>query len=653
MKALFAEWNELRSRVTGALRSKALLDVLPHIERFVVDYAAQRKAEGVADFDDILIWARDLVRERIEVRHYFQRRFRCLLIDEFQDTDPIQAEIAMFLASDGQDDKDWRQLEPTPGKLFVVGDPKQSIFRFRRADIGIYDEIKRGKLSDGIRTIVQNFRSVSPVLDWVNQIFNELFVEREGMQPANVPLKPSADGQPGRPPIVVIRDSSGEDRNADEAREREALSVAAVLRDAADAVRRHGSFATRTTTQPCALPRCRDIAILLPTRAGLEHYEDALAAADIPHRHEGSRDYFQRQEIRDFVLVLAAIDDPADRISVIGALRSSAFGCSDEDLVIHRASGGIFDYRVEVESDSEKVGAALALLHSWHRARRGLSIGEWVQRILTESRLVEFALTLPDGAQAAANLLAIADRAREFAAAGGGGPRPFIRWLVEHSEREANEVDTGITEEADDVVRLMTMHGSKGLEYPIVVLANLANRRRNQREPVPDEENGLLHFQVGVNKTTGYYPTPGYEDRWGDEQEAQDAEATRLLYVAATRARDYLIVPDLVPDPDRRTALEALRPLLPDGDGHEIELDGMWLLDAERLDLPEPIEEERAKKVGARAVATARRNREEWREGQAATRDSARRELTMTVASGAGATNARWLPRRPARAPAC
>ena len=185
-------------------------------------------------------------------------------------------------------------------------------------------------------------------------------------------------------------------------------------------------------------------------------------------------------------------------LALIGALRSSAFGCSDDDIVIHKGSGGSWDYRSETESDSERVTEAMGRLRKLHWRRTKLSLPELVQEVLDRSRMVEFALTQPDGPQAAANLLGIVDQARSFTAAGGGGPRAFTRWLAQNAERQAEEVDTDIAEEGDDVIRLLTMHGSKGLEFPIVVLANLATRRSKPGRARAEEEHSRLHFRVGV-----------------------------------------------------------------------------------------------------------------------------------------------------------
>ena len=287
---------------------------------------------------------------------------------------------------------------------------------------------------------------------------------------------------------------------------------------------------------------------------------------------------------------------------------------------------------MDAEGENETVATAYEVLKGLHRKRSKLSLPELVQAILEESRLVEFALTQSDGEQAAANLLAIADQARAFTAAGGGGPRAFTRWLSQNSERQQAEVDADVAEESDDVIRILTMHGAKGLEFPIVVLGTLATAGSNTVEPVPDESGNRLHFYVG-NKDYAY-GTPGHAERWEVEKVAQDAESMRLLYVATTRARDHLVIPQITGKRKSGGLVDAIEGFLPDPDesGHEKEVDGVWLLDAERLD--PPAEQEPPPRRPARSEVTAlRRDRSSWLEQRAELLDSAKAELELTVAS--------------------
>ena len=541
LKDLQQDYRDAHEAAREGLRTDALLSLLPEIERFVDSYEIQRRKAGEPDFDDLLFWARDLLRASKPARDYFRRRYKVVLIDEFQDTDPVQAELAMLLTSDQEPDGDWRGLRPARSRLSVVGDPKQSIYRFRRADIAVYDQVRSNALRGGHEQIATNFRSNPQLLTALNHAFDTILQQQPGVQPGNVRL----DAPPGapaarRPPIsLVLGEVEGK---ADERREQEAFAIAAMLHTA-----HHDAWEIRDRRDHDHWRACRwgDMAVLMPARTGIELYEDALAEAGVPYRHEGSRDFYQRQEVRDLIWVLAAVDDPTDRLALLGALRSSAFAINDEDLVRHRAEAGSLSYRSKAQGPSTAVNEALAELADLHRMRTRFSLAETVRRVVERTRLVEFALTRPDGDQGAANLLAIVDQARLFAAAGGGGLRPFVRHLRNSVEQDQIEIEATVAEDTDDVVRIMTIHGAKGLEYPIVALANLAAENRNHAQPVAREDESFLHFRIGAGSIgrTGHFKTPGYDDAWEQEKHHVGAERQRLLYVAATRARDHLIVP--------------------------------------------------------------------------------------------------------------
>ena len=541
LKALLKDYKAAFTAAQEGLRADALLGLLPEVERFVDDYEEQRRTAGEADFDDLLFWARDLLLKEQPARDYFRRRYRVVLIDEFQDTDPVQAELALLLTSDEQPDGDWRDLRPAPGRLTVVGDPKQSIYRFRRADIAVYDQVRSGALADGHAQITTNFRSNPRMLGALNHVFDRVLVQQPNVQPANVTLdRPPEAEDAKRPPVTLIE---GEiEGSADERRAQEARAIAGLLHTA------HGEgWEIRDRRRNDEWRGCRwgDMAILMPARTGIESYEQALADVAIPYRHEGARDFYERQEVCDLIWVLAAIDDPTDRLALVGALRSSAFAIDDEALVRHRAEAGSLSYRSRTEGPSAAVNEALAELADLHRVRARLSLAETVRRVVERTRLVEFALTRSDGEQGAANLLAIVDQARLFAAAGGGGLRPFIRHLRSSMEQTEIEIEATVAEETDDVVRIMTVHGAKGLEYPIVALANLSGQNPNHAQPVPVEQQRFLHFRVGARSLGrhGHFKTPGYDDAWEQEKQQVEAERLRLLYVAATRAREHLIAP--------------------------------------------------------------------------------------------------------------
>jgi ATP-dependent helicase/nuclease subunit A len=553
--------NEVAATKERLLRN-ALLGLLPEIERFVSDYAEERRRAGRADFDDLLFWARDLLLESEPARRYFRERFKAVLIDEFQDTDPVQAELALLLTSGADPREDWRALTPQPGRLMVVGDPKQSIYRFRRADIAVYDDVNAGALAGRRERIATNFRSNPQLLRALNHVFDQVLAPEQGVQPGNVTLAAPPDGAAAKRAPIVLAEGVFEGR-ADDIRAEEARVLAAMIHTAHT---EHWQIRDRRNHNRWRDCEWGDIAILLPTRTGIENYQQALASAGIPYRHEGSRDFFERDEVRDLIWVLSAIDDPTDRLALVGALRSSAFATSDDELVIHLASAGSLSYRSRQMGASEPVNGALAELQDLHTMRRSVSLAEIARRVVERTRLVEFALTREDGEQGAANLLAIVDSARLFAAAGGGGLRPFIRYLRNSLENEADEIEATVAEETDNVVRIMTMHGAKGLEYPIVALANLGTGPRAAKAPVPREAESFLHFQVGAGTPgrAGHFATPAYDAAWKREKAQIDAERLRVLYVAATRARDHLLIPCVVGKLQAKHLLATLVHALPD-----------------------------------------------------------------------------------------
>ena len=529
------------------LRRNATADLMQWLGGFVDYYEDRRRADGVADFDDLLIWSRNLIRDSAEVRRYFQRIYTCILVDEFQDTDPIQAEMIVRLCEDGAPAENWRQARLRPGSLFVVGDPKQSIYRFRRADITMYDDVKRGVFGEDVREIVQNFRSAEPIIAWVNHAFEQLFDEKAGVQPHYISLQAHPDYVCDRvDALTIVRGAvapakPGGNVAIGDVRRAEAGALASIIAAAVN----DGSWRVRVkgavTHRPAAY---RDIAVLVPKRTELHFYEEAFASADVPYRHEGGRAFFGRQEVRDLIALLRAIDDPSDEIAAVAALRSAAFGCSDEELFLHRGSGGRFDYTRVTPDATGAVADALRRLRALSAMRSDLALPEFVRTVLDATRLVEFAMLQPQGEQIAANLLKLIDQARAFADAQPGGLRGFVRWLKDNIARDTDASDASISEDSDNVVRIVTIHASKGLEFPVVVLANMSGDRTIRTNVIVDRRDRMFHVKLG-NKDHDFQ-TPGYDDAETVDREHALAEEIRLLYVAATRARDRLVVPFFV-----------------------------------------------------------------------------------------------------------
>ncbi len=545
-KKLLKEIKWLLDEAQALVKQAATAQLMQWVVGFVGYYAGRRKADGTADFDDLLLWARDLLRENAEVREYFQSKYRCILVDEFQDTDPLQAEIIVRLCAEHDPGPDWRRATLRPGSLFAVGDPKQSIYRFRRADITMYDDVKQHVFGGAVVAITQNFRSVKPIIEWVNDAFSRLIEETPGVQPAYIGLEHHPAYTHGGTSIVEGEAPKEHNRQALDTRIAEAKAIASLIQREVAA----GAWIVRDTRTGDLRPAAfRDIAILIPTRTDLPVYEEQLSLAGVSYRHEGGRTFFQRQEVRELIAILRALDDPGDQVAVIAALRSPAFACSDEDLFMHKATGR-FDYLVPNREATGVVAESLTALREMSSRRYDRTLPEYVREVIDAFRLVEFAMLQHQGEQAASNILKIIDQARAFSEARrAGGLRGFVRWLKENIARASDETDASITEETDDAVRIVTVHMSKGLEFGVVVFANMSTERYDRMNTIVTRGSagGSFHVRLGPKtskkkRELGFW-TPGYPLAEEVEHDHATAEQLRLLYVAATRARDHLIVP--------------------------------------------------------------------------------------------------------------
>ena len=546
LKVTLKELDETANEEIAQARQSALAPILRALKGFVLAYAEERKRQGKAEFHDLLVWARDLLRDNIEVRDHFRSRFSHLLIDEAQDTDPIQAEIAMFLAEDvpaaaGDRPTDWARITPEVGKLFVVGDPKQSIYRFRRADARQM-ALLRERLGGETVHLVQNFRSQEPIVAWVNCVFSG-WMEGGNDQAEYVDLIhrwEAATDDPFKPRAWSL--GGAMEGNANEIRQAEAEAIAGLLAGIDGKWQVLDAEATSSSGVERYRPaKLSDICILMPKRTGLRILELALDNADIPYRLEGASLIFATQEIRDLVNCLKAIDDPADQVAVVAALRSPAFACSDVELLRFHQSTGSFDYLADHEASNDPVGEALVELRRYHDTRMWTPIADLIDRFIRERRLMEAALDHPRTREQWRRYRFMVERARAFAEAGGNSLRPFLEWVDRQAKENAWVTETPVPEGDEEAVRIMTIHGAKGLEFPVVVLAGLHSDRQLPTDRVLFEREGNK-VEVGIGGQRDRVATPGYEELLDKERGLADDEFVRLMYVAATRARDHLVV---------------------------------------------------------------------------------------------------------------
>ena len=546
--------DEIGKPFQSAVKASPLIPLLHNLRQaFAVDYAAQRKADGVATFDDLLVWARDLLRDNADARAHFRHQYSHILIDEFQDTDPLQAEIAFYLAAAPDAPvgrQDWHTLPLEPGRLFIVGDPKQSIYRFRGADISVVQQVKAGGQLETL-SISENRRSQKPVLDWVNAVFDGrddaggLMQRCPGVQAEYIPLHPNAGiQQDSLGSVQVFGESSP--GSADSIRRRQAVRVANLIAACANPGPHRLNVYDKNagTIRPA---RLRDVCILIRSRTGLNTLTRALGDSNIPYRLEGAAMFFAAQEVRDLLNCLRAIDDPSDEVSAVAALRSPAFACSDSDLLRWRDVGGRWRYSPTPPDTDSPVADGLRTIHDYHEKSRTSGVARLIADFIRDRRLDELDLVenRPREIWRRRQFLVAQARSLEYDSATAPGADPltlpkFLRWAQTREDENARITEIPVPEADDDAVRIMTMHAAKGLEFPIVILTGLAG---DPSDRSGRDKPALFHASDGPAEVkAGDLQTPGYPDLLESEKAHAAEEEIRLAYVAATRARDHLLV---------------------------------------------------------------------------------------------------------------
>lgn len=508
---------------------------------FLQAYDEKKQEQNGLDFTDLLIRTRDLLAHHLEARRYFQDKFDFLLVDEFQDTDPLQAEIVFFLAERTPRAADWTAVELQPGKLFLVGDPQQSIYRFRRADLGIYAQVRQVIERQGeILSLSSNFRSRAPVLAWINETFAREFAAATTDQPSYRVLTAVRQEDTGREVVFlpVPDDLVPVQAGREELRQAEARTVAAFLKQSVV----HPGLAIWGDRKI----RYSDIAILFRTYQAMESYEAALKTVGVPYRVTGGRRYTNRQEIMELRSLLRAIASPADTPALVATLRSSVFGFSDEELAHFVSEGGQLHYLSPQVPPSilsaAHFHAAFALLRDLHARHTQLTPATLLYDIYARTHVLPFFALRPHGTQRVTNLLKLIDIAHTLAGQGYVTLAAFNRFL-DQQDAAALEEEPVTLEDQEETVRLLTIHKAKGLEFPVVILADTTAPQGNRsgRTGILERLSGRLELSVGPHSLT--CTTQGWQKAEAREQERDAAEEQRLRYVAVARARDHLIVP--------------------------------------------------------------------------------------------------------------
>ncbi len=537
-------WTALLQAASGHVLSALIEEAAPILQR----YRDHKRASAQLDFDDLIHAARDLLRDHEAVRQALGQRYAHVLVDEFQDTDPLQAEIFWRLCGDPIDGAlDWKGFRIRPGALFLVGDPKQAIYRFRGADVGAYVEARTAfslQDADGLVSISTNFRSSASILTFVNERFEAIL---------------SADGQPGFAALDPFHDDRGdgvcvtaldiavadEDGKATAEQQRDA-EAEAVSELCARMIGSHPVFDRKTgKDRPC---QPGDIALLAPTGTDLWRYEEALERRGIPVATQAGKGLFRRQELQDLIALTRVLADRRDTLALGALLRGPLVGLSEEDLLdivwsLPRPEDQPERIaRLDLNVDSAGIAHPLARdvierLQTLQRRSNSTTPHDLLSQAVDVFRLRPIILDRHRGQaeRALANVDLYLSLASSYAVR---GLRAFAEAMTAAWTDEARAVE-GRPDAQEEAVALYTMHAAKGLEWPVVIPINTMTGVMAPDSAVTDRETNTFYCKV-----LGVAPA-GYEAAYQAEKEELDRERVRLWYVAATRARERLVLPRL------------------------------------------------------------------------------------------------------------
>lgn len=529
--------SELMAMVAGEL----LTHIVDAMDRLFAEWREYKRSAALLDFDDLLHTARELLAKNDDVRRALGKRYQHVLVDEFQDTDPLQLEILWRLCGDHPNDEDGEALTKVlrPGSLFLVGDPKQAIYRFRGADVNAYLRAREAIGEPSVANIVANFRSVEPILAFVNGAFGgplSMAAEQPGFTALAATRLPEKNAPTVAALDVAVED--GED-SAEQLRDAEADRIAELCSRIVGnlKIRENGEL------RPC---RFGDIALLAPVGTDLWRFEEALEQCGIPVSTQAGKGFFRRQEIQDLIALTRAIADARDTLALGALLRGPLVGLSETEL-LDIADGIPTDPErpgrlpnltlwTELEKiDHELARDAIKILQSLaQRVRSTTPYAVLSDAVSLLNVRAHFRHRFPASAdRVLANLDLFLDMSRAYDVRGF---LAFARDMRANWEEQVLQVE-GRPDAEEQSVALITVHAAKGLEWPVVIPINMTGAPKSETGLMHDRRSGEFSAPVLGIEPTGY---PQLKS-WNELELAR--ERVRLWYVAATRARDLLILP--------------------------------------------------------------------------------------------------------------
>lgn len=514
-------------------------------------YDEQRRFRGKLNFQDLLMKAASLLREHPNVRAYFKKKYTHLLIDEFQDTDPVQAQVMMLLTSKNDAETDWKKCIPVPGSLFVVGDPKQSIYRFRRADIVTYNEVKQimcgskdGKDRGILVKLYANFRSTAPVREWVNNTFKQFFPSSETLKsPVYVPLERGKEISPEDTLGVIYKITVPEEscKKNIPAVQYEAERISSYIRYILD----------HQNESPIGPLVPSDFMIMTRIRRNLHIYAGALEAYGIPYTITGGTTLNDIRELKLLYLCLKTVLNPHDQAALAGTLRSELFGFSDALLYEYSSKGGSFSFTRKIpdaigDETKQLFTGVFEKLKTFRQYFHRMPAVSALEKMIADLGLMPLACLGNGGHLKAGGLAKCIELIRTLRTE-LWSPSEIVHYLKVLLNRDITYDGISVSGDEGDVVRIMNLHQAKGLEARVVFLADPTGKRKHEpgihimREE--KQTKGYMNVLKSSNFTSESIAHPEkWEDYQQNEQEFLIDEDIRLHYVAATRAKQILVV---------------------------------------------------------------------------------------------------------------
>ncbi|KMY67217.1 hypothetical protein AAU61_10045 [Desulfocarbo indianensis] len=521
-------------------------DILDILSEVAAKLATECQRRAWLSFDDLLLKARNLLRGQPQVLAELRARWRVLLVDEFQDVNPVQGELVSLLAGLGQ-----AAQAGTLPRLMVVGDRKQSIYAFRGADVTVFAQAMRDFPGQGgrVAALKENFRSQPGLVEFYNRLFEQVFLDNDlaGHAPlAFVDFSGDDAQEPGRKalppehPLVEVLEVAG-------AGDGERLAAEVWRRLEAKALAR---YLSRLLWEEKIPPG--QIAVLFRRLTQIGVYEDALRQAGVPFYTMRGRGFYQCQEVADLLLALETILDPQNTLALAGFLRSPLVGLSDEALLaLCYAEGPVYRGLDQAAAEqaalpawlgAEQAGRwqkALGILKEFRPLARRLSPAELLENLLRATGIIPVLLAGPAGEQKTANLRKLLETARDPQGGLKGGVDDFVNGLKALAQAEPTDPQAPLLGEEAPVVRLMSVHQAKGLEFPVVILPDLSAGRRGGGG-LPPPRGGVVGLKPRDPLTNKLLSTPVAKALADQQKAVEQAETARLFYVACTRARERL-----------------------------------------------------------------------------------------------------------------